>query len=356
MSSSLLDRLARGSLLADGAMGTQLFARGITSGPLELANVERPDDVRSVHLGYLSAGSELIETNTFGANASRLAAHGMGRRVAELNRAGVRLAKEAARLHGQQVWIAGAMGPLAPERLGVEALGAGAAQHVFAEQASALAEAGADLLILETFGSLAQLRLAIAAVKSAAGLPVVAQLTFNDDGLTRDGDSAEDAASMLSVEDVVAIGANCSVGPYAVGRTIERMARASDLPLSWQPNAGLPTYEERRLRYTASPAYFADLAREAVRSGAARRLRPVLMTIATDAIGLLPIMWSAGAGADVMKRIATPLVGGVVTTGLVVLFLLPAVYCLWKGRELSAHGGLAAVHGNQLAGDEPGSV
>ena len=95
---------------------------------------------------------------------------------------------------------------------------------------------------------------------------------------------------------------------------------------------------------------------EAVRSGAARRLRPVLMTIATDAIGLLPIMWSAGAGADVMKRIATPLVGGVVTTGLVVLFLLPAVYCLWKGRELSAHGGLAAVHGNQLAGDEPGSV
>ena len=269
MSSSLLERLTRGPLLADGAMGTQLYARGITSGPLELANLERPDDVRSVHLEYLSAGSELLETNTFGANASRLAAHGMARRVAELNRAGVALAKEAARLHGQQVWIAGAMGPLAPEQLGLEALGAGAAQQIFAEQAAALAEAGADLLILETFGSLAQLRLAVAAAKSAAGLPVIAQLTFNDDGLTRDGDAPEDAAAALSAEDVIAIGANCSVGPYAAGRALERMAEASDLPLSWQPNAGLPTYEERRLRYTASPAYFADLAREAVRSGAA---------------------------------------------------------------------------------------
>ena len=193
----------------------------------------------------------------------------MAHRAAELNRAGVALAKEAARLHGQQVWIAGSMGPLAPEKLGLEALGAGAAQQIFAEQAAALAEAGADLLILETFGSLAQLRLAVAAAKSAAGLPVIAQLTFNDDGLTRDGDSPEDAAAALSAEDVIAIGANCSVGPYAAGRALERMAEASDLPLSWQPNAGLPTYEERRLRYTASPAYFADLAREAVRSGAA---------------------------------------------------------------------------------------
>ncbi len=248
-------------------MGTQLYVRGITAGPLELANVERPDAVRSVHLGYLGAGSELIETNTFGANASRLAAYGMAHRVGELNYAGAALAREAARRHGGEAWVAGAMGPLAAETIGLEALGSGA-HDIFAEQASALAEAGVDLLVLETFGSLAQLRLAVSAARSAGGLPVIAQLTFNDDGLTRDGDSPEDAARALSVEGVVAIGANCSVGPYEVRMVVEQMASASDLLLSWQPNAGLPSYQAGRLRYTAPPGYFAEVGREAAGSGA----------------------------------------------------------------------------------------
>ncbi len=265
--SSILDRLAHGALLSDGAMGTQLYARGITAGPLELANVERPDDVRSVHLGYLSAGSEFIETNTFGANASRLAAYGMAHRVAELNRAGVALAREAAQADGRQAWVAGAMGPLAFEMLGLDAARSGA-RDIFAAHAAALAEAGADLLVLETFGSLAQLRLAVEAAKSASGLPIIAQLTFNGDGFTRDGDSPEDAAAAFTAEDVIAIGANCSIGPYEVRMTIERMAAVSDLPLAWQPNAGLPTYQEGRLRYTAAPAYFAEVAREAVAAGA----------------------------------------------------------------------------------------
>ena len=268
MASSLLERLSRGPLLSDGAMGTQLYAHGITAGPLELANIDRPDAVRSIHLDYLGAGSELIETNTFGANASKLAAHGMASRVEELNRAGVALAKEAARLHGQQVWVAGAMGPLVPDTLGADALGSAAAHKMFAEQAAVLADAGADLLLLETFTSLAQLKLAIAAVNSAAGLPVIAQLTFNDDGLTPNGDSPEEAAAALSGEDVLGVGANCSVGPDLVRSVVERMAGMTSLPLAAQPNAGLPAYVGGRLRYMAAPDYMAEVAREAARSGA----------------------------------------------------------------------------------------
>ena len=267
--SSFLERLARGTLLADGAMGTQLYAHGVAAPPLELANVERPDAVRAVHLSYLSAGAELLETNTFGANASMLASHGMQGRVAELNRAGVAAARDAARLHGQQVWVAGAMGPLAPIVIGRDAPGPDAAFQVFAEQAEALADAGADLFLLETFGSLAQLRIAVAAARSVApGLPVVAQLTVNDDHLTPDGDTPEDAAAALAEDGADAVGLNCSVGPFAARRALERMAPAADLPLAWMPNAGLPAYEAGRLRYMASPAYFADVAREAVETGA----------------------------------------------------------------------------------------
>ena len=142
-------------------MGTQLYAEGVTAGPIEAANLERPEIVKSIHLSYLQAGSELIETNTFGANSSRLTAHGMSLQTEELNHLGVTLAREAIRLNGQEAWVAAAMGPLAVDSFAADILGSAAAHNVFAEQASILTESGADVLILETFTSLAQLKLAL---------------------------------------------------------------------------------------------------------------------------------------------------------------------------------------------------
>ncbi len=182
--SSLAERIIRGSLLSDGAMGTELYAAGVNIGPIELANLEKPDLVKSIHRSYLQSGSELIQTNTFGANASRLAIHGISSQTEELNRLGVALARDAIRLTGQQAWVAGAMGPLAADSFAAEILGSATAHNVFAEQASILTESGVDVLVLETFTSLAQLRLALAAVRSVSNLPVMATLTFNNDGLT----------------------------------------------------------------------------------------------------------------------------------------------------------------------------
>ena len=269
MDFSLSERLSRGLLLCDGATGTQLYAHGLTAALLEPANVDQPDIVKGVHLSYLRAGAELIETNTFGANAAKLGMHGMASRVEELNRAGVALAKEAARLHGQNVWVAGSMGPLPPDSTGVGLFSPASARNVFAEQASALSDAGADLILLETFTSLAQLRLAIDAVRSVSELPVIAQMTFTGDGLTASGDAPEDVVAALNEAGLLAFGANCSIGPDLLLSVVERMAGSASVPLIVQPNAGLPAYVGGRLEYTAPPEYFAETAREIARAGAA---------------------------------------------------------------------------------------
>lgn len=266
--SSLIERLSRGSLLSDGAMGTQLYAEGVTAGPIEAANLERPEIVKSIHLGYLQAGSELIGTNTFGANSSRLTAHGMSLQTEELNHLGVTLAREAIRLNGQQAWVAAAMGPLAVDSFAADILGSAAAHNVFAEQASILTESGADVLLLETFTSLAQLKLALDAVRSVSSLPLMATLTFNSDALTPAGDTPEEIAITLSENNLLAIGANCSIGPDLLRSVIERMAQNTNLPLLAQPNAGLPSYVDGQLHYTAQPSYFAEVMKEIAYTGA----------------------------------------------------------------------------------------
>ena len=262
------ERLSRGLLLCDGATGTQLYEHGLTAALPEPANVAQPDIVKGVHLSYLEAGAELIETNTFGANAAKLGAHGMASRVEELNRAGVVLAKEAARLHGQAVWVAGSMGPLPPDATGAGLFSLASAWNVFAEQAAALSDAGADLLLLETFTSLTQLRQAIEAVQSVSELPVIAQMTFTGDGLTPGGDSPEDVVAALNDAGLLALGANCSVGPDLLLSVVERMSATASVPLIVQPNAGLPAYVGGRLQYAASREYFAETAREIARAGA----------------------------------------------------------------------------------------
>tara|TARA_Y100001936_G_C16093669_1_gene689258 strand:+ start:2821 stop:4653 length:1833 start_codon:yes stop_codon:yes gene_type:complete len=266
--SSLAERIIRGSLLSDGAMGTELYAAGVNIGPIELANLEKPDLVKSIHRSYLQSGSELIQTNTFGANASRLAIHGISSQTEELNRLGVALARDAIRLTGQQAWVAGAMGPLAADSFAAEILGSATAHNVFAEQASILTESGVDVLVLETFTSLAQLRLALAAVRSVSNLPAMATLTFNNDGLTPAGDAPEEIATSLSEENLIAIGANCSIGPDLIRSVIERMSQNTNLPLLAQPNAGLPSYVDGQLQYTAESSYFAEVMKDIVSRGA----------------------------------------------------------------------------------------
>jgi methionine synthase I (cobalamin-dependent)/5,10-methylenetetrahydrofolate reductase len=268
MPRSLTQRLQQGPLLSDGAIGTELFTHGVPGARVHLANLEHAETVRAIHLDYLCAGSELIQTNTFLANPLKLTALGAGERVEELNRAGVALAQEARRLTGQDVWVGGSIGPLGREAVSVGALDAAGAHNAFAQQAAVLADAGVDVFVLETFTSLAEARLAVAAVRSVSSLPLVCQLTFTEEGLTPAGDTPEETAQALAVLGVDVLGANCSVGPDLVRRVAERMGTVTNVPLSAQPNAGLPTYIAGALSYVTGPQYFAESARQMAEAGA----------------------------------------------------------------------------------------
>ncbi len=260
----------REPLLCDGAMGTELHLRGgVPFGRcFDELNLTRPDLVRAVHLDYIQAGADIIETNTFGANAVRLAAHGLEARAREINAAAVRVATEARALHGQHVWIAGAMGPLGRGLVPMGPVTLERAREAFREQAEALA-AGVDLLMLETFGDLRELREAVLAARDVCKLPVIAQMAFNEEGRTLAGDTAEDVATALESLGVDAAGANCSIGSEPMLRVIEAMARATRLPLSAQPNAGFPALVSGRYVYVASPEHMARYARRMVDAGAA---------------------------------------------------------------------------------------
>lgn len=265
---SLLERLARGPVLADGAMGTMLYARGFSFDRCyEALNVEAPEVVREIHRLYLEAGAEILETNTFGANRYRLAEHGLEDQVARLNRAGVELARQAASDAGRPVWIAGSVGPLGVPLAPLGRVKAVEAREAFREQIAALAEAGVDLLILETFSSLPELVEAVRAAQEVAPhLPLVAEMTFAQDGHTLMGHTPEEVVDALMALGVPLIGANCSVGPAKLLPVIRRMAarvrEAGGPPpdLVVMPNAGWPEMAAGRLRYPATPDYFADYA------------------------------------------------------------------------------------------------
>jgi methionine synthase I (cobalamin-dependent)/5,10-methylenetetrahydrofolate reductase len=268
---SFTDRLSRGFILCDGAMGTQLYARGghLFDQSLDAVNLTEPDLVKSIHLAYLSNGSELIATNTFGANSVRLAAYGMADRMEEINRAGVVIAHEARRLTGQNLWIAGTIGPAGRAGHGFGPLMTASAYDAFYEQAKVLADAGVDLVVFETFGDIPELEEAIKAVQSATDLPVVAQMTFAEEGRTLGGESPEAVVAAMERLNVTALGANCSVGPASLLQVVERMAAVAHTPLIAQPNAGLPTYRDGRLVYVSSPEYMAGQSRLMIEAGVA---------------------------------------------------------------------------------------
>ena len=261
------DALESRVLVADGAMGTALYSKGVfINRCYDELNLSLPALVRDVHQEYVKAGAEILETNTFGANRKRLAAFGFAEKVRLINQAGVRIAREAAR---EQAFVAGAIGPLG---IRLEPLGSTSfaeARTIFREQADALIEAGVDLLVLETFRDINELREAIFAAREAAGpdLVIITQVSIEDDGTLRDGTSTEDFTRWLDEWPVDVIGLNCSSGPKVMLETIEKMVRFTKKPLSAMPNAGLPATVEGRNLYLCSPEYMAQYARRFLLAG-----------------------------------------------------------------------------------------
>jgi homocysteine S-methyltransferase len=255
-----------------------LYARGVfINKSYDELNLSQPELVREVHLEYLQAGAEVIETNTFGANAFRLEHFGLRDKVREINLAGVRLAREAVNQirdkQAVQAFVAGAIGPLGVRLEPLGKIGLEEARQAFAEQITALIEGGpgvgVDLLSIETMTSLTEAEQAVAAARAVApGIPVIVMVTVDEEGNCLDGASAETAARRLTATGADAIGCNCSAGPATVLSVIERMRPLTDLPLAAMPNAGIPRAVEGRTIYLTSPEYMASFTRKLVKAGA----------------------------------------------------------------------------------------
>src|SRR5437588_583094 len=274
MKHPLLGQLRQHPMLCDGAMGTLLYARGIPYEQcFDALNLTQPELIQGIHGEYISAGAQIIETNPFGANRTKLEAHHLADRVRDINFRAARLAREAREISGLPVFIAGAVGPSGSPLQAPDAYRLSQLRALFHEQIQALQEGGVELLILETFSNLAELRQAVLAAQEASGLPIVAQMSFHEDGHTLSGQSATRVAAVLGDLGVDLMGANCSVGPAATLDVLEEMIiavkqQATDTALfSAQPNAGLPTRIGHRFFYMATPDYFADYALRFARAG-----------------------------------------------------------------------------------------
>jgi methionine synthase / methylenetetrahydrofolate reductase(NADPH) len=251
--------------LFDGAMGTMLYARGVyINRCYDELSLTQPDLVRDIHRAYVKAGAEIVETNTYGANRAKLTRHGLADRLADINHAAARIAREAA---GDRVCVAGAMGPLG---MRIEPYGPTSrddARGYFREQAQALAEGGVDLFVLETFADLEEIHQAILGVRDASELPIVAQMVIREDGRTTFGSDVQLIAERLTEWGADVVGLNCSVGPNAMLNAADRLLGSTDHPVSMQPNAGLPREVDGRTMYMASPEYMASYAKRMIRKG-----------------------------------------------------------------------------------------
>ena len=255
----------KGLLVFDGAMGSLLYERGIfVTQNFEQLNVARPDLVGKIHQDYVAAGARVIESNTFGANVFRLDRHGLSNEVRAYNLAGARLARQAA---GEDLWVGGSIGPtgLVPAVSRKDDLDR--ARRTFVDQAAALVEGGADLLVLETFRHLDEISVALSAAREAApGVPIVASMTFDHNETVADGSTPEHVAKCLRDWGADAVGFNCGDGPQLAVAVAERL-RVVGLPMCVQPNAGLPRNIDGRLLYMATPEYFDVFARRMIQLG-----------------------------------------------------------------------------------------
>ncbi len=260
-----LDALRSRVLVCDGAMGTMLYGKGIfINRCFESLNLTQPELVAGVHREYLTAGADVIETNTFGASRVKLRGFGLGDQVHEINLAGARLARRAA---GETAYVAGAIGPLGVRIEPWGKTGVDEARDYFREQAAALVEGGIDLLMLETFRDWNEAAAAVEAARAVCALPIVALVTTEEDGNSLDGTPPEQFGPALAARGADVVGVNCSVGPAPMLETVERLSAVCDVPLSAQPNAGKPRDIEGRNIYLCSPEYMASYARRFIASG-----------------------------------------------------------------------------------------
>jgi methionine synthase I (cobalamin-dependent)/5,10-methylenetetrahydrofolate reductase len=261
-------RLQAAILVADGAMGSLLHESVGAQRCFEELNCTQPEAVFRVHRAYIEAGSSLIETNTFGANRLKLTASGLGDEVARMNHAGAKMAREAREGAPHEVLIAGSMGPSGVARH-VREVPADELRACFHEQAQALEERGVDLFLLETFSDIEELIAAIDAIRSFSQLPIVAQMTFSEDGTADAGVRPADAAAQLAKKNIQVIGTNCTLGPQSLITIVEELSRgAGALPGSAMPNVGFPRRMGDRTVYPrSSPEYYAEFARDAAALG-----------------------------------------------------------------------------------------
>ncbi len=261
------ERLKDAILIADGAMGSMLHEAVGTQRCFDELNATEPEAVFRVHQAYIEAGAQIIETNTFGANRFKLAPLGLADEVQRLNSRGVKIAREARESASRELLIAGSIGPLG---LGVQSRHPADDEilDIFHEQAIALEERGVDFYILETFSYIEELLLAIDAIRSFSGLPIVAQLTYSEEGTSYGDLRPAGAAVQLKNKNVQVIGANCTLGPQALLPVLQELADLEGIRVSGMPNAGLPKREGDRIVYPkSSPEYFALFAREAAALG-----------------------------------------------------------------------------------------
>ena len=250
----------------DGAMGTMLYSKGFFLNVCyDELNLKQPKLVQEVHEAYVRAGAEILETNTFGANPAKLASYGLAAETERINQAAAELARKAA---AGRASVVGAIGPLG---LRIEPFGPTSREEAFAffqRQAKGLLAGGVDGFILETFSDVDELHEGLRAVRSLSDLPVIAQMTIGDDGLTHYGTAPEIFTKQLAEWGADVIGVNCSVGPAGVLEAVEKMVKVTDRPISAVPNAGLPKDVGDRKIYLASPEYMASYARRMIEAGA----------------------------------------------------------------------------------------
>ncbi len=268
MSGNLIERLNEGVLLGDGDMGTLLCERGL---PLDRCREElvltRRETIRQAHDDHLAAGARVIRTNSFGANRIKLARHGLAHRINEINWQAARLAAEAVK--GRDAWVAGSIGPLGATREEVGAQGLDP-HALFQEQIGALLDGGADFILFETFSDLAELKIALRAVRSVDDSPILASMSYAKDGLTHHGVPMAAAFTELKAAGAEVLGANWGVGPRALGLLFrDRAPRLEDVFWSAYPDAGRPEIREGHDVHPTAPAHFAgqmlDLVRQGVR-------------------------------------------------------------------------------------------
>ncbi|MGB9876240.1 MAG: homocysteine S-methyltransferase family protein [bacterium] len=254
-------------IVCDGAMGTLLYSLGIPLGsPVEEVNLSQPELVEKLHREYIAAGAELIETNTFGANRLKLEKYGLKSKIREINLKGVEIARKAS---NGKAFVAGSIGPL--DKL-IEPFGGlkiEEAREIFKEQAGYLIEGGVDLIILETFHNLLELKTAILSIRELnPSIPIIAQMSFPQEGRTSMGVSPSSFGVVMEGLGVDVVGTNCGSGPEGVLEVLDGLVESTNLPISALPNAGFPTYYEGRTLFPSTPQYFEKFAEEALKKGA----------------------------------------------------------------------------------------